>query len=130
MSLWICRIPDKALEEYNYYMDTHKLRIVVSNMKNANTRAELEKIKSTVLQNLSQLPAAPSVPFEKRPPPLATVCYLPPPIFSTFPVYLRTYTNCSALLHLARLCLRPLPTVFATNASACENPIHNLTNFN
>lgn len=54
-------------------MDTHKLRIVVSNMKNANTRQELDRIRSTVLQNLSQLPAAPSVPFEKSAPPLATV---------------------------------------------------------
>lgn len=54
-------------------MDTHKLRIVVSNMKNANTREELDRIRTTVLQNLSRLPAAPSVPFEKRPPALATV---------------------------------------------------------
>lgn len=55
-------------------MDTRKLRIVVSNMKNGNTRQELDHIRTTVLQNLSRLPAAPSVPFEERPPPLATVC--------------------------------------------------------
>ena len=54
-------------------MDTSKLRITVSNMKNANSRAELERIKTTILENLSKLPAAPSVPFEKRPPALATV---------------------------------------------------------
>ena len=68
-----CRIPDKALQEYDYYMDTHKLRIVVSNMKNANSRQDLDKIRNTVLETLSKLPAAPSVPFEKRPPALATV---------------------------------------------------------
>ena len=68
-----CRIPDSALGEYNYYMDTSKLRITVSNMKNANSRAELERIKTTILENLSKLPAAPSVPFESRPPALATV---------------------------------------------------------
>ena len=67
------RIPESALSEYNYYMDTSKLRITVSNMKNANSRAELERIKTTILENLSKLPAAPSVPFEHRPPPLATV---------------------------------------------------------
>jgi hypothetical protein len=54
-------------------MDTSKLRITVSNMKNANSRAELERIKTTILENLSKLPPAPSVPFEKRPPALATV---------------------------------------------------------
>ena len=68
-----CRIPESALGEYNYYMDTSKLRITVSNMKNANSRAELERIKTTILENLSKLPAAPSAPFEARPPPLATV---------------------------------------------------------
>ncbi len=67
------RIPDSALSEYNYYMDTSKLRITVSNMKNANSRVELERIKTTILENLSKLPAAPSVPFESRPPGLATV---------------------------------------------------------
>ena len=33
-----CRIPEVAYREYDYYMDTHRLRIAVSNMKNANTR--------------------------------------------------------------------------------------------
>ncbi len=75
----ICRIPDSALSEYNYYMDTSKLRITVSNMKNANSRAELERIKTTTLENLSKLPAAPSVPFESRPPALATVRLRPRP---------------------------------------------------
>ncbi|KAK9823172.1 hypothetical protein WJX72_000831 [[Myrmecia] bisecta] len=61
-------IPESALQEFDYYMDTHKLRITVSNMKNANSRDKLEHIKTTVLQNLSQLPAVPSVPFQPRPP--------------------------------------------------------------
>ena len=49
-------------------MDTHKLRITVSNMKNANTVAQLQSMRDTVLQNLSQLPPAPSVPFTRPPP--------------------------------------------------------------
>ena len=62
------RLPEAALSDYDYYMDTHKLRISASNMKNANSRAELERIKTTVLQNLSQLPAAPSVAFMQTAP--------------------------------------------------------------
>ena len=63
-----CSLPDKALSDFDYYMDTHKLRITVSNMKNANTVAQLESMRDTVLQNLSQLPPAPSVPFTRPPP--------------------------------------------------------------
>ncbi len=33
----LCSLPEKALTDFVYYMDTHKLRITVSNMKNANT---------------------------------------------------------------------------------------------
>ena len=62
------RLPEAALSDYDYYMDTHKLRISASNMKNANSRAELERIKTTVLQNLSKLPAVPSVGFQDAPP--------------------------------------------------------------
>ena len=73
-----CSLPEKALSEFDYYMDTHKLRITVSNMKNANTVAQLQSMRDTVLQNLSQLPPAPSVPFT-RPPPKYQVVSLPQP---------------------------------------------------
>jgi hypothetical protein len=63
-----CSLPEKALSEFDYYMDTHKLRITVSNMKNANTVVQLQSMRDTVLQNLSQLPPAPSVPFTRPPP--------------------------------------------------------------
>lgn len=49
-------LPDTSLNDFNYYMDTQRLRIAVSNMKNANTREELEEIKTKVLQHLSKLP--------------------------------------------------------------------------
>ena len=62
------RLPTEALRNYDYYMDTHRLRISVSNMKNANSREQLEHIKLTVLQNLSQLDAAPSAHMAPRPP--------------------------------------------------------------
>ena len=54
-------------------MDTHRLRISVSNMKNANSREALERIKRTVLDNLSHLPAAPSAHMAPRPPALMKV---------------------------------------------------------
>ena len=63
-----CSLPTKALSNYDYYMDTHRLRISVSNMKNANTREQLEHIKLTVLRNLSQMDAAPSAQLAPRPP--------------------------------------------------------------
>ncbi len=62
------RLPDGALRSYDYYMDTHRLRISVSNMKNANTREQLEHIKTTVLRNLSSMDAAPSAYMAPRPP--------------------------------------------------------------
>ena len=61
-------LPATALAEYDYYMDTHKLRIAVSNMRNANTRDALEHIQRTVLANLSRLPPAPSVPIQEAVP--------------------------------------------------------------
>lgn len=64
----LSRLPNAALQDYDYYMDTHRLRISTSNMKNANTRARLEEIKTTVLQNLSQLPAAPGAQMAVPPP--------------------------------------------------------------
>jgi histone deacetylase 1/2 len=50
-------LPDTSLNDFNYYLDTQRLRIAVSNMKNANTKEELEEIKIKVLQHLSKLPA-------------------------------------------------------------------------
>jgi hypothetical protein len=68
------RLPDGALRSYDYYMDTHRLRISVSNMKNANSREALARIRTAVLDNLSRLPAAPSAHMAHRPPALMKVC--------------------------------------------------------
>lgn len=73
----LCSLPTKALSNYDYYMDTHRLRISVSNMKNANTREQLELIKQTVLRNLSTIDAAPSAQFAPRPPAFVKVGMLP-----------------------------------------------------
>lgn len=43
-------------------------QLQVSNMKNANTREELEEIKLQVLQHLSALPPVPSAQMAHRPP--------------------------------------------------------------
>jgi len=61
-------LPEKALAEFDYYMDTHKLRITVSNMKNANSEKELLTMRDTILANLGSLPPAPSVQFAAVPP--------------------------------------------------------------
>ncbi|KAG2453086.1 hypothetical protein HYH02_002418 [Chlamydomonas schloesseri] len=61
-------LPEKALDEYNMYLDTQRLRIAVSNMKNANERPELETIKTAVLAYLSQLPPVPSAQMAYVPP--------------------------------------------------------------
>jgi histone deacetylase 1/2 len=61
-------LPESALDQYNYYLDTQRLRIAVSNMKNANAKEELEELKVKVLQHLSQLPAVPSAQMAYRPP--------------------------------------------------------------
>lgn len=61
-------IPEAAYGDYDYYMDTHKLRIAVSNMKNSNTKAQLEELRTAVLQQLAELPPAPSAHMVARPP--------------------------------------------------------------
>lgn len=61
-------IPEAALREYDYYMDTHKLRIQVSNMKNGNTRESLDRIRTQILANLAELPPVPSAHMAPRPP--------------------------------------------------------------
>ncbi len=55
------------MSEFHYFMDTQRLRIAVSNMRNANSSDELERIKTQVLQNLSRMPPAPSVHFHDAP---------------------------------------------------------------
>eukprot|EP00891_Asterochloris_glomerata_P006381 jgi/Astpho2/6381/e_gw1.00091.20.1_t len=61
-------LPSSALGEYGYFGDTRKLRITVSNMKNANSREALEATKLQVLQHLARLPAKPSAQFQEVPP--------------------------------------------------------------
>ena len=63
-----CSLPLPALQNSDYWLDTHKLRIMVSNMKNSNTRPKLEAIRNTVLDNLGRLDAAPGVHMGERPP--------------------------------------------------------------
>jgi len=48
------RLPPMALANHNFYMDTGRLRIQTSNMRNSNTKEHLEQIKLKCLQNLSQ----------------------------------------------------------------------------
>ncbi|KAI7835938.1 hypothetical protein COHA_010172 [Chlorella ohadii] len=61
-------IPEAGYADYDYFMDTHRLRIAVSNMKNANTRDSLDKIRTTVLENLAVMPPAPSAQMAPVPP--------------------------------------------------------------
>jgi histone deacetylase 1/2 len=72
-------LPEGALDEYDYYVDTHRLRIAVSNMRNANTREGLAAITRTVLANLTKLPPVPSVPFAIPPPPMGGEGVAPEP---------------------------------------------------
>jgi len=69
-------LPTSSLNEFNYYMDNQRLRIEVSNMENSNKREDLDRVKQQVLENLTQLPAVPSVPIVAAPP-LAKVPDLP-----------------------------------------------------
>mmetsp|Transcript_26859 Transcript_26859/g.69262 ORF Transcript_26859/g.69262 Transcript_26859/m.69262 type:complete len:660 (+) Transcript_26859:156-2135(+) len=62
------QLPEQALHEYNYYLDTFSLRIQTSNMKNMNTREELEDIKMRVMEHLRHLPPVPSVQMAHMPP--------------------------------------------------------------
>lgn len=49
--------------------------IAVSNMKNANTRDSLDKIRTTVLENLATMPPAPSAQMAPVPPQHDTVSW-------------------------------------------------------
>jgi len=62
------KLPQGALANFDYYMDTHNLRIATSNMKNGNSREMMEKIKEECLKNLQELPAAPGAQFHIPPP--------------------------------------------------------------
>ncbi|GAQ90432.1 Histone deacetylase complex catalytic component RPD3 [Klebsormidium nitens] len=53
---------------FEYFGPDYTLHILPSNMENLNTRQELETIKTRLLDNLSKLQQAPSVPFYDRPP--------------------------------------------------------------
>ena len=61
-------LPESSYEEYDYFMDTHRLRIETSNMKNSNTVAYLEELKTSVLEQLRELPPAPSAHMVQKPP--------------------------------------------------------------
>ena len=50
-----------------YFGPTHQLHIQTSNMENQNTKEYLQGVKNRILENLSQLQAAPSVPFYDAP---------------------------------------------------------------
>ena len=70
-------IPESAYEDYDYYLDTHRLRIAVSNMQNKNTRERLEELRVTVLEHLAELPSAPSATMVVAPPSLKVEGELP-----------------------------------------------------
>jgi histone deacetylase 1/2 len=61
-------LPESSYADYDYYMDTHKLRIAVSNMQNKNTKERLEELRTTVLEQLADLPPAPSAQMAVAPP--------------------------------------------------------------
>lgn len=61
-------LPESSYEEYDYFMDTHRLRIETSNMKNSNTISYLEEIKTSILEQLRELPPAPSAHMVAKPP--------------------------------------------------------------
>lgn len=54
-------LPEASLGAYNLYMDTSKLRIATSNMKNMNSKEYLNLLVEEVLKNLSKVTPAPSV---------------------------------------------------------------------
>ncbi|KAK9117255.1 hypothetical protein Sjap_016202 [Stephania japonica] len=63
--------PDNKLpynDYYEYFGPTYTLHIEPSNMENQNSPKELEKMKTTVLEQLSRIQHAPSVQFQARPP--------------------------------------------------------------
>ncbi|OIV98993.1 hypothetical protein TanjilG_29396 [Lupinus angustifolius] len=55
-------------EYYEYFGPDYTLHVAPSNMENKNFRDLLDDIRSKLLDNLSKLQHAPSVPFQERPP--------------------------------------------------------------
>ncbi|KAK7350643.1 hypothetical protein VNO77_09487 [Canavalia gladiata] len=54
-------------EYYEYFGPHYTLHVQPHHMVNLNTPADLEKIRNTLLQQLSRLPHAPSAPFQTTP---------------------------------------------------------------
>ncbi|CAM8984260.1 unnamed protein product [Rhodiola kirilowii] len=62
--------PDNNLpynEYYEYFGPDYTLHVETSNMENSNSPAEMEKIRNYILERLSKLSPAPSVPFQVTP---------------------------------------------------------------
>ncbi|XP_061354407.1 histone deacetylase 19-like isoform X1 [Gastrolobium bilobum] len=55
-------------EYYEYFGPDYTLHVAPSNMENKNSRHSLDEIRAKLLDNLSRLQHAPSVPFQERPP--------------------------------------------------------------
>lgn len=55
-------------EYYEYFGPDYTLHVAPSNMENKSSRAILDDIRAKLLDNLSKLRHAPSVPFQERPP--------------------------------------------------------------
>lgn len=55
-------------EYYEYFGPDYTLHVAPSNMENKNSRQMLEDMRAKLLDNLSKLQHAPSVPFQERPP--------------------------------------------------------------
>jgi histone deacetylase 1/2 len=55
-------------EYYEYFGPDYALHVAPSNMENKNSRPLLDDIRTKLLDNLSRLQHAPSVPFQERPP--------------------------------------------------------------
>ncbi|KAJ7552424.1 hypothetical protein O6H91_06G054700 [Diphasiastrum complanatum] len=53
---------------YGYFGPDYTLHVAPSNMENQNTKIDLEFTRNFLLENLSYLQHAPSVPFHERPP--------------------------------------------------------------
>ena len=64
-------------EYYEYFGPDYTLHVAPSNMENKNSHQLLEEIRTKLLDNLSKLRHAPSVPFQERPPDteLPEVCF-------------------------------------------------------
>uniref|UniRef100_A0A6N2LLS9 Histone deacetylase domain-containing protein n=1 Tax=Salix viminalis TaxID=40686 RepID=A0A6N2LLS9_SALVM len=62
--------PDNKLpynEYYEYFGPDYTLHVDPSNMENLNSPKDMERIRNILLEQLSRLPSAPSVPFQTTP---------------------------------------------------------------